>query len=216
MSEDSPKRSIYHRLRSNLVRGLAVLFPFYLTYLMLRFLIHAFSQPLSSKIKWVLQQLELETQINSQLENALVVLTSFVITLLLILFVGALAQRVIGRKIMHVLEATFERLPLVRTIYKTFRELTRIMTGDAADTYKKVVEIPLPGIPSGRLLGFVTGSMVLDNGIRYLTVFVPTAPNVTTGFLVFLKSEDVTETSLTPEEGIRMMISAGILSRRSD
>lgn len=201
-------------MRAHLVRGLAVLFPFWLTIIMLKFLIENISKPLSVPIVKVASRLNIGAEFDP--DSVIVTGLSLVITLLVLLFVGALAQRVLGRKIMHLFEATIERLPLVRTIYKTFREFTRIVTGDAGASYKKVVEIPLPGIPSGRLLGFVTGNMVLDNGIRYLTVFVPTAPNVTTGFLVFLKSEDVRETSLTPEEGLRMMLSAGILSRHPE
>ena len=203
-------------MRANLVRGLAVLFPFYLTVIMIRFLLRAFSKPLSPVIRWITNQLTIDTTSHPTLENIIIVSISLTITLIVILFVGALAQRVFGRKIMNVFEATFERLPLVRTIYRTFREFTRIVTGDASTNYKKVVEIALPGIPTGKLIGFVTGSMVMEDGQRYFTVFVPTAPNVTTGFLIFLKSEDVTESSLTPEEGLRMMISAGILGRESD
>ena len=213
MSDELQKRSMSHRLRAHLVRGLAVLFPFWLTIIMLKFLIENFSKPLSVPIVKIAGRLNPSMEVDPN--SALVMGLSLVITLLIVLFVDLLAQRVFGRKIMRLFEATIERLPLVRTIYKTFREFTRIVTGDAGESYKKVVEVPLPGIPSGRLLGFVTGSMVLDNGIRYLTVFVPTAPNVTTGFLIFLKSEDVRETSLTPEEGLRMMLSAGILSRHS-
>ncbi|MCD4655187.1 DUF502 domain-containing protein [bacterium] len=216
MTDSSQKKSPYARLRSNLVKGLAVLFPFYLTLIMIRFLLRAFSKPLSPVVRWVANHLAYDTQANPYIENILIIGVSLITTLLAILFVGALAQRVIGRRIMRLFEATFERLPFVRTIYRTFREFTRIVTGDAADAYKKVVEIALPGIPSGRLLGFVTGSMVMDDGIRYLTIFIPTAPNVTTGFLIFLKSDEVRETSLTPEEGLRMMLSAGILGRKPD
>lgn len=212
MTEEQQKRSFYTRLRANLVRGLAVLFPFYLTLIMVRFLLRTFSKPLSPAIRWIAQHLAYDIQADPALENLVIISVSLIVTFIAIVFVGAFAQRVIGRRIMHLFDVIFDRLPFIRTIYRTFREFARIVTGDTASNYKKVVEIALPGIPSGRLLGFVTGSMVMEDGIRYLTIFVPTAPNVTTGFLIFLKEEDVSETSLTPEEGLRMMISAGILS----
>jgi len=216
MTDNPNKKSIGSKIRANLVRGLAVLFPFYLTLIMIRFLLQTFSKPLSPVIRWVSQHLAYDTKAYPHVENMLIIGVSLIITLIAILFVGALAQRVIGRRIVQLFEAIMERLPFVRTIYKTFREFTRIVTGDAGENYKRVVEIPLPGIPAGKLLGFVTGNMILDDGLNYLTIFVPTAPNVTTGFLLFLKSEDVIETSMTPEEGIRMMLSAGILGRKPD
>lgn len=214
MKSDS-KKTPYHRIRGNLVRGLAVLFPFYLTIIMVRFLIRTISKPLSQPIRWIANQFAFDIMAQPAIENTLVVGVSLLLTLLLVLFVGMLAQRVFGRRLMKMFEATFERLPLVRTIYKTFKEITRILTGDTGEAYKKVVLVPLPGSP-GKIIGFITGTMSFDDKVPYLLVFVPTVPNISTGFLLLLPQKEIIETTLTPDEAFKIIVSIGILNKRAE
>ncbi len=215
MSKEA-KRSIYSRLRGNLVRGLAVLFPFYLTIIMIRFLIRTISKPLIRPLRWFSRLIALDIDANQTLENALIVGLSLLITFILVLSVGMLAQRVFGRRIMKFFEMTFEKLPLVNTFYRTFREFTRILTGETGEAYKKVVLVAIPGSTTGKTLGFVTASMKLDDNLPYLLVFVPTAPNISTGFLLFLPQNEVIETTLTSEDAFKIIVSIGILNKRMD
>lgn len=180
---------------------------------MIRFLITAISKPLSHPIRWFAHLFALDIKAHPFIENALIVGISLLLTLSLILFVGLLAQRVFGKRIMKLFEVTFEKLPLVNTLYRTFREFTRILTGDAGDTYKKVVLVSIPG-SQGKTIGFVTASLMLDDTMPYLTVFVPTAPNISTGFLLFLPQHEVIETTLTSEEAFKIIVSIGILNKR--
>jgi len=204
------------KLRANIVRGLAVLFPVYLTFLLLRFLIRAFSKPLTPAFRWLAEEYDLTMITGSALAiESLIVAASLAVTLILLAIVGAIAQKVIGRKIVSFFESLLEKVPLIRTIYRTFRELTRIMTGEAAHTYKKVVYLNLWD-DSGKALGFITGSVELVKGDVYHTVFVPTAPNITSGYLLLLKPDQYKETSITPEDGLRIIISAGVLSQKTD
>lgn len=208
-------RKKHSRLRGHLVRGIAVLFPFYLTVIMIRFLIETISKPLSHPIRWIARLLAVDIKAHPSIENVLVIGTSLLITLGFIMFVGILAQRVFGRRIMKFFEATFERLPLINTVYRTFREFTRILTGESVEAYKKVVQVGIPG-SSGKMLGFVTGTMIMDDNQPYLIVFLPTAPNVSTGFLMFLPAAEVTETSLTTEEAFKLIVSIGIINHRTN
>ncbi len=215
MNTESPVKKPGSRLRSNIVRGLAVLFPVYLTYLMMSFLIRSCAKPLSPLFRWI----ALKTHLGMAgvdhprwILDSIIMVTSLVVTLALVIGVGAIAQRVIGRKLFHLLESILDRVPLIRTIYKTFREITRIMTGEATQAYKKVVYVTLPG-ELGMVLGFTTGKISINNSEEFHTVFVPTVPNITTGFLLLLKPDQFKETDLTPEEGLRIIISAGILNK---
>ena len=211
MPKSTKKTKNISRIRGNLLRGIAVLIPFYLTILILKFLAQMISTPLSRPIRWISRLFTLDIQKYPFLENILVVGVSLTLMLLFIFFVGAIVQRVFGHRLMRLFERTFEGLPLVNTIYRTFREFTRILTGESVEKYRNVIMVSLPG-SKGKMLGFVTGKTTLEDNQPYLTVFVPTVPNISTGFLLFLPKDEVTETSLTTEEAIKMIISIGILN----
>ncbi|MGB3975236.1 MAG: DUF502 domain-containing protein [bacterium] len=211
MSKSTVKHKNISKIRGNLFRGIAVLIPFYLTIIILKFLIQLISTPLSRPIRWLSRLFTLDIQKFPFLENILIIGVSLIITLLFIFFVGAFVQLVFGRRLMIFFERTFERLPLVSTIYRTFREFTRILTGESVEKYKNVVMVSLPG-SKGKALGFVTGTITLEDKLPYLAVFVPTVPNISTGFLFFLPEDEVTNTSLTTEEAFKMIVSIGILN----
>lgn len=212
MRKPDEKRKVVSKIRGNLFRGIAVLIPFYLTIIIIRFLIQVISTPLSHPIRWFSRLLSLDIQEFPILENIVVIGVSLVITLIFIFSVGAFVQWVVGRRIMMLFDITFDRLPLVNIIYRTFREFTRILTGESLEKYKKVVMVSLPG-SKGKTLGFVTGTILLDHNQLFLVVFIPTAPNISTGFLFFLPESEVSETYLTTEDAFRMLVSIGILNR---
>ncbi len=215
MEPEKTRKSDKGKFRRNIIKGIAVLFPVYLTFIMIRFLIGAFSKPLTPIFRWLAEEKYLTFIEDQWIINGLIVGVSLVVTVILLSIVGAIAQRMIGRRIVDFFEGILGKLPLIRTIYKAFRELTRILTGEAADAYKKVVYVELPG-QTGKVLGFITGSITLKDHGYFHTVFVPTAPNITTGFLLLLNSDQFVETHLTPEEGLRIVISAGVLNSQSD
>jgi len=206
-------RSIGLVIRRNFVRGLAALVPLYLTFLMVQFLIHSLTRPLTPAARWVTQFLGFD--INPQITEIIVISTSFLVTFIAIVFVGLIAQRVVGRRFVNLYEKILDKLPVVRTIYRAFREFTRILTGDAVSAYRKVVYVKLPG-NTGRALGFITGSLDPGDGTTYHTVFIPTTPNISTGFLLLMKPDEFFETDMTPDEGLRVILSVGILSNRND
>jgi uncharacterized membrane protein len=200
------------RLRGYFFRGIAVLIPFYFTIVVIRFLIETISTPLSYPIRWLFRLIAVDLRALPILENIIVVGTSLIITLSIIIIVGALVRWVVGRRIMTLFDVTFDRLPLVNIIYRTIKEFTRILTGDSVDKYKKVVMVSVPG-SSGKTIGFVTGTMILEDSLPYLVVFVPTCPNISTGFLLFLPEHEVMETSLSTEDAFKVLVSIGILNR---
>ncbi len=198
------------KLRGYFFRGIAVIIPFYFTIVVIRILIQTISKPLSYPIRWVFRLITVDLRELPLLENIIVIGVSLIVTVAVIVATGALVQWVIGRRIMKLFDITFDRLPLVNIIYRTIREFTRILTGDAVEKYKKVVMVSVPG-SSGKTIGFVTGNVILDDRLPYLAVFVPTCPNISTGFLLFLPEQEVTETSLTTEDAFKILVSIGIL-----
>jgi uncharacterized membrane protein len=137
-------------------------------------------------------------------------LISIVALIGLIYVVGALAGHVVGRRFIRYLESLVERIPLISPIYSATRQVIETILISDGVSFKSVVlvEFPRNGAHS---LGFVTGT--LENaGQKLQKVFVPTSPNPTSGFLIIVPTHECIHTTLTVEEGIRYVVSAGILA----
>ncbi len=134
----------------------------------------------------------------------------FALTLLIIWVVGLVMTNVLGRRLVQEAREALERLPLVRTIYAPVRQLLETMTSPDGAGFKQVVlfEYPRRGTWT---LAFVAGDVPFEDGRRpAYSVFVPTAPNPTTGFMLIVPPEDIRPTGLTVEAAFQMIVSAGV------
>jgi uncharacterized membrane protein len=135
---------------------------------------------------------------------------SFVVLLALVYLLGALTTNFVGRRILSFGESVVLRLPIVKVVYSASKQVVAAFERREARAFKSVVfiEFPRPGM---RALGFVTGKLSDAAGVTWNTVFVPTTPNPTTGFLQVVRASDLVPTSYTVEEGIKMVMSLGVL-----
>jgi uncharacterized membrane protein len=139
-------------------------------------------------------------------------LVMFVVALTLI---GALTAGFIGRQIVALGEGILARMPVVRSIYGAVKQIFETVLAQKSNAFRQVVlvEFPRRGMWS---LGFVSG--ITEGEIQELTddevlnVFVPTTPNPTSGYLMFVPRRDVVVLSMTVEEGIKMVVSGGIVT----
>lgn len=149
-----------------------------------------------------------------RLAAPLTISVSLFLTLLFILAVGVLSRFFLVRRLIRLGERIVERIPLVRFFYVTPREVLRTLTAKR-DSVKRVValEYPRRGI---WCIAYATGEIHLQPGNRKIvTVFLPTTPNPTSGFLLMVPAEDVHDINLTTEDAVRFIISGGILSPNS-
>ncbi|OGT35418.1 MAG: hypothetical protein A2W28_13360 [Gammaproteobacteria bacterium RBG_16_51_14] len=137
-----------------------------------------------------------------------------VLSIAILLLTGMLAANLFGRRLVELWESILGRIPLVRTIYNSAKQIaSTILTSDGR-SFRKVVmlEFPRKGLWS---LGFVTNDTVsLESdrfGDDYQVVFVPTTPNPTSGFIVMAPRSDVIELQMTIEEGVKFIISIGVI-----
>lgn len=135
---------------------------------------------------------------------------SFAILLLVIYLLGALATNIVGRRVLSLGERVVLKLPFVKVVYSVSKQIVAAFQGQGSKAFKSVVfvEFPQPGM---RAIGFVTSSMKRPDGSEWSTVFVPTTPNPTTGFLQLVPQESIEQTGFTIEEGIKMVMSLGVL-----
>lgn len=136
-------------------------------------------------------------------------------TLAIILLTGMLGTSFIGRWVVGTGESFVDRIPLVRSVYGALKSVLETVLRDNQDSFRRVVLIEYPRKGS-YALGFVSGSG--HGEIRQaskedvLTVFVPTAPNPTSGFLLYIPEKDTIPLSMTIEDGMKCVISAGVIT----
>lgn len=128
--------------------------------------------------------------------------------LLIIFIVGMLTSNFVGGKIAGWFEKLVGRIPLIKTVYNPIRKITSGLSSDKNESFKKVVliEFPKEGIKS---IGFITNSDFSIKGSDKISVFIPTTPNPTNGFLVLADAKDVEILDVTVNEGLNMVVSMG-------
>jgi len=139
-------------------------------------------------------------------------LVTVVVSLTLI---GALTAGFAGRALVRLYDAVLERMPVLRGIYSAVKQIFETMLAQKANAFREValIEYPRKGIWT---LAFITGTTKGDVRSRFdedmVNVFVPTTPNPTSGFLLFLPRRDVQILDMTVEDGIKMVVSTGIIT----
>ena len=137
-----------------------------------------------------------------------------VLALAVLIVTGMLAANLFGRKLFGFWESILNRIPLVRTIYNSVKQISTTLLDGNRQSFRKVVMLQYPrkGLWS---IGFLTNEKVdsdvegLENEL--IAVFVPTTPNPTSGFIMLSPAEDVIELDMTVEEGFKFIISMGVI-----
>lgn len=138
-----------------------------------------------------------------------------IIAITFFIVVGFFARNFLGRLLVRISESIVERVPVINTIYSAIKQIFETIMASQSDAFKEVVmfEYPRKGI---WVMGFVTGQT--KGEVQKLTdtetvnIFLPTTPNPTSGFLLFVPKKDVTYMKMSVEEGIKMIVSGGIIT----
>ena len=137
----------------------------------------------------------------------------FVISLVLIYLVGLLTSNIVGRTLISFGESILARVPLLRQVYTGSKQVIASLSGaglnKAAFRDVVLVEFPRQGM---RTVAFVTNELKDKSGQKLLTIFIPTAPIPTSGYLQIVTEDKVTRTDLSVDEAITMIISSGMVS----
>ncbi|HEX5720092.1 MAG TPA: DUF502 domain-containing protein [Thermoanaerobaculia bacterium] len=195
------------RLRNVLLGGLLILAPAYLTIyvllLLFRFMDGIFAPLIDKTLATFLEKPDIH-----------IPGLGILLTLLVIFFLGWLSTRVVGRQMIDGVEAFIRRVPIARSVYGATKGVLEALSRDQADAFKRVVLVEYPRIGTYGI-GFVTGGparwSASPHDMELVPVFVPTTPNPTSGYLLLVPPREIIECPVTVEEGIRMVVSGGIL-----
>lgn len=136
-----------------------------------------------------------------------------VLTLAVVLCVGVFAHNFLGRKLIEWWHVLLQRIPIVRSIYSSVKQVSDTVLSPQGQAFRKtvLVEFPRNGMWS---LGFLVGSpgREVESKIGSVqTVFVPTAPNPTSGYTVILRSDQIIELDMSVDAGLKYIISLGVV-----
>lgn len=188
------------RLRSRVASGIVALVPVVVTVAVLRFIFTATSSVLLPLV---------DPAWTSWPPWARAVL-SLAILLALVYLLGEVATNLVGRRVLGLAESVVLRVPIVKVVYSASKQVAAAFQGRKARAFQAVVFVAFPS-QGMRSIGFVTGDVTDSTGRACHTVFVPTTPNPTTGFLQIIPVEQVETTPYTVEDGIKMVMSLGVL-----
>lgn len=136
------------------------------------------------------------------------------LTFLVVLLLGWLSTRVAGRRVLRWMEGLIRKVPVAKSIYGATKGILEAVSQDQAEAFKRVVLVEYPKA-NVFAIGFVTSGTrwghVDERLADLLLVFVPTTPNPTSGFLLLVPRSEAIELPIAVEDGIRMVISGGIL-----
>ena len=202
-----PKRTVFGRIRAYFFAGILVTAPIGISLWITWGIIKFFDAQVGRLIP---PQYNPETYLPITLPGLGLVLTIIVLTL-----VGWLAAGLMGRWLVRLSGQVMASMPVVRNIYSAVKQIMETVLAQKSNAFRHVVlfEYPRKGIWS---MGFVTGATsgevqnVIDS--EMINVFVPTTPNPTSGFLLFVPKKDVHYLSMSSEEGFKMLVSTGIVT----
>ena len=188
--------------RNYFLTGLISIFPIAITYFIINWLFIFFSEPGKKLINYFF------TNYNSAIIEHIV---GFILTFTFIYIVGVIISNVLGKKLYVLFEKLLAKIPLVSYIYNTIKQITDTLSISQKQAFEKVVYIEYPK-KNIWTIALVTGESCDSKSVEYYQIFVPTTPNPTSGFMLFVKKDDVKETQMSIDEGLKIIISGGMLA----
>lgn len=208
--DEEPHRSpgLLSRLRASFLTGIVVIAPVWLTIWLIWSVVGWID---SAVLPLIPQRFQPQQYVGINLRGV-----GVVIFLTFTVLVGWIAKGILGRSLIHFAESLVNRMPVVRSVYSGIKQISETVFAQTERSFEKacLIQYPRRGIWA---IGFVSTtargevSARAETGGELLSIFVPTTPNPTSGFLLFFPAEDVILLDMTIEEAAKLVISAGLV-----
>ncbi len=190
-------KAVFKHIRTFIFRGLLAIVPLVLCYFVIRFLYLAIDQKVANLIEKV---------VGFRIPGLGIILVLVILYLL-----GLAASNWTGKQVFSFIERVMARIPVIKTIYHLGKQFGTALSLPEKHVFKRAVLVEhfKPGVLS---IAFVTGEVTDGkSGERLLRLFIPTAPNPTTGFMIMVPQEGVRDLPWTVQEAMNAVISGGII-----
>lgn len=204
--EPVKKVGLFAYLRGRFFAGMVIAAPLAATFFILQFLINF----IDSKVRPLLPPLlKPETYTNYAIPGFGVLVLVLALTLL-----GAITANLVGRSLFAATDRLLSRVPLVKNVYAAIKQLTEVLANNQQASFNRCVMVEYPKKGSW-CIGFVSsnaqGEIGEQLGTSMIGVFVPTSPNPTSGFLIYVEAAECIELEMSVEEGAKMILTAGLV-----
>lgn len=197
-------------IQENLIAGILTLLPIAATWFVIDFLMGILIAMGAPTIRWLAETLEPRSGIATAILLSPLVQGIMAIVLVVagILFLGAIARNVLGKRLIKFAESVLARIPLISSVYGAVRKLIDALS-QQSEAGQQVVLIDFPS-PEMKTIGIVTRTMTdIDTGEELAAVFVPTTPNPTNGYLEIVPMSRLTMTDWEMDDAMNFIISGG-------
>lgn len=191
-------KGFFSHIKKYIIRGILAIIPLVLSYFVVRLL-----------------YLSIDRRVTGLIDNFIgfaIPGLGIIILLMIFYLIGIIASNFVGKKFFHLIERVSDRIPLVKTAYQVGKQLSSTFLMPERQAFKKVVLVDflMPGMWT---IGFVTGSLIdrKNNNEKMLKIYVPTPPNPTSGTIVIVRESQTRDPGWTIEEGMKAVISGGII-----
>ena len=208
----SKKSKFTSNLRNNFLTGLAVIIPVFIT----TYLIWS---TIGIVDGWVLplipEKYAIDKFIGIDIKGI-----GVIIFLLFTVFIGSLTKGYFGRTILKSAESLVDRMPVVRSIYNGIKQIAETVFSQSNNSFERacLVEYPRKGIWAVAFVSTKTKGEVsekIGKNKELFSIFLPTTPNPTSGFLLFLPEKDIIFLDMTVEDAAKLVISAGLVTPKN-
>lgn len=210
MAELEQKSTASQKLKRIFIAGILTCLPLIVTVYVVLFLYHLLTKDvipiirnIADRMGYVLYPLILDA-------------LAFILVFVVIFLIGLIAKAYLGKKIIEVIDSVMARIPIAKTIYKGTKQVIDSFSSTTGSSFSKVVLVEYPRRDMW-MVGFVVKDTAsfMSSSVGYkdaYNVFVPTAPNPTSGFIAIVSKDDVRDVDMSVEDGIKFVFSVGLVN----
>lgn len=137
------------------------------------------------------------------------------LTVLIVFVTGLLTNNLVGNYVLRLWERLLQRIPIVNSLYSSVKQVSDTLFSSSGNAFRKAVMVPYPhqnswtiafltGVPGGDVKNHLAGD--------YVSVYVPTTPNPTSGFFLMMKRSDVVELDMSVDAALKYIVSMGVVA----
>ena len=211
------RKTLFSRWRASFFAGLAVTLPAIVSVAAVAWLFRTasnFTDTLLFFLKFFLEKKDIYENGQSGDMFWYWSVLAFALAVILISFIGLLARYYIGKRLLEWLDTVMMNVPLLNKVYGAIKQLNEAFSGNK-NSFKTVVLVEFPS-PGSYAVGFITsetqGEVQQKAGKNLISVFIPTTPNPTSGFLILVPEEKVTKLDMSVADGIKYIVSLGSIA----
>lgn len=202
--------NLSQKIRNIFIAGILSLLPFVITVYLLYFLYDIIVSNAMPLVK------QIARQYNFDFSEYVFQIATLVIVILLIFLIGILTKMYFGKILIKILDNIIAKIPVARSIYNATKQVVDSFKNSTGSSFSKVVLVEFPRRDMWMIAFLVRDSLDFMESAstkeESCNVFIPTAPNPTSGFVAVVPKKDIRELDISVEEGIKFVLSVGIIN----